>query len=482
MQDVLGEFDELVLPDERLVKRVRTFVEAAWKSPSVSLPKMLEDVAALEGAYRLLSNDRVAPEALRASHRTRTVQRARTAAEIVVVHDTSEIQTPYAEAEEVGYLQTGKVGYRAHVSLAQTVEPGRAVRPLGVLSVQTNFRTKPPGLGNPKRKIGGAETARWKGKESERWWNGVEACADALEGCSAVVHVMDREADSYPLFSQIRQLGHSFVVRLRNDRRAKLADSDSDDEQWSSLAALAIGMQGSFTRDVPLSKRGAKGKGPPDKLRLHPPRDARCAQLHFGAVPVEISRPRYLPSADFPASLPLCLVRVWEPNPPPGEDPVEWLLITNEPCETPEEIARIVDLYRSRWTIEDLFKALKTGCAIEERQLESRHALLNALSLFLPIAVHLLWLRTCARDEPDAAASEVLTELQLTVLRHRSHRPLPEKPTAAQALWCLAGLGGHIPNNGWPGWQVLGRAFSTLLEAIAGWRLAIQAAEKAAEI
>jgi len=240
--------------------------------------------------------------------------------------------------------------------------------------------------------------------------------------------------------------------------------------------------RGSFTRDVPLSKRGAKGKGPPDKLRLHPPRDARCAQLHFGAVPVEISRPRYLPSADFPASLPLCLVRVWEPNPPPGEDPVEWLLITNEPCETPEEIARIVDLYRSRWTIEDLFKALKTGCAIEERQLESRHALLNALSLFLPIAVHLLWLRTCARDEPDAAASEVLTELQLTVLRHRSHRPLPEKPTAAQALWCLAGLGGHIPNNGWPGWQVLGRAFSTLLEAIAGWRLAIQAAEKAAEI
>ena len=73
---------------------------------------MLEDVAALEGAYRLLNNDRVAPEALRAGHRLRTVERAQKTAEVVVVHDTSEIQTPYAEASEVGYLQTGKSGYR----------------------------------------------------------------------------------------------------------------------------------------------------------------------------------------------------------------------------------------------------------------------------------------------------------------------------------------------------------------------------------
>jgi hypothetical protein len=155
--------------------------------------------------------------------------------------------------------------------------------------------------------------------------------------------------------------------------------------------------------------------------------------------------------------------------------PVEWILLTNESCETPEEIARIVDLYRSRWTIEDFNKALKTGCGLEDRQLESRHALLNALALFLPIAVHLLWLRTCARDEPDADATEVFTEIQLTVLRHRSHRKLPAKPTATQALWALAGIGGHIPNNGPPGWQVLGRAFATLLEAVAGWRIAMQA-------
>jgi hypothetical protein len=29
-------------------------------------------------------------------------------------------------------------------------------------------------------------------------------------------------------------------------------------------------------------------------------------------------------------------------------------------------------------------------------------------------------------------------------LRHISHRPLSKKPTVQDALWCIAGLGGHI--------------------------------------
>ena len=150
--------------------------------------------------------------------------------------------------------------------------------------------------------------------------------------------------------------------------------------------------------------------------------------------------------------------------------------MTTEPCETQEQILRVVDFYRARWLIEDFFKALKTGCAIESRQLESRSALLNTLALFLPIAVHLLWLRTCARDTPEAPATDAFSPVQLQVLKHRSHRKMPENPTVLQAMWSLAGLGGHIANNGWPGWQVLGRAFATLVEATITWELATQAA------
>jgi hypothetical protein len=472
-QDVVAEFSDLILPDKRLVDRVLQFVLAAASSPGESFPDMLEDNAGLEGGYRLLSNERVTFQALHQPHKKRTLGRAKDAPNVVVVHDTSDVKTPWAEPSEVGYLNTGKAGYRLHVSLALSVEPNRPVRPLGALCAEPVFRPKPSK--SRKKRAGGTETARWKNKEYARWHRGVEESAQALAQCPSVVHVMDREADSYALFSQLEQLGQGFVIRLRNDRRAKLDDEDNyDDEDWSSLGRLALEMSGVCTREVPLSKRGAKRA--PASLKTHPPRQSRSALLHFSATQVEIPKPRHL--TDAPETLSLGFVRVWEPHPPKGEPAVEWLLITNEPCRTPDEIVRAVDLYRCRWIIEEFFKALKTGCALEKRQLQSRHALLNALAIFMPIAAHLLWIRSCARDTPDAPATDVFTPLQLTVLRHRSHRPLSDNPTAKEALWALAGIGGHIANNGYPGWQVLGRAYAKLLDAVQVWKLATAAAAR----
>jgi Transposase DNA-binding len=471
MRDVLEEFDDVLLPDARLVDRLRSFVLSAWKAPAKSFPEMLDDVAGLEGAYRLLNNKRVSFEAVHEPHRARTARRAQDAGSVVIVHDTTSVNTPCADPDEIGYVENGETGYFAHVSMAQVVEPGRPTRPLGVLSVQTVSRSKPR---EKRAKHSGAQTARLADRESLRWQQAITASAQALRGCDCVVHVMDREADSYVLFAQIQQLQHGFVVRLRNDRRARLSHDDDDEEQeWSALGKIAIDIQGVFQREVPLSKRGAKRA--PASLKSHPPRDGRSACLQFGVAQVEIARPRWALDMPVPSTLQLSLVRVWEPAPPAGQEPIEWLLLTNEPCETPEEIGHVVDLYRSRWMIEEFFKALKTGCALEERQLESRHALLNALAVFLPIATHLLWIRTCARDAPDAPATDVFTEEQLTVLRHRSRRRIPDQPTARDALWALAGIGGHIPNNGWPGWQVLGRAFSTFLDALVVWRLAMRA-------
>lgn len=472
-QDVLDEFAGLILPDKRLVDRVLKFVAAAAMSPSESLPDMLQDVASLEAAYRLLSNERVTPQALHKPHQARTIERTRQTSNVVVVHDTSDVQTPWAEPSEVGYLSTGKAGYRAHLSLALSLESNRPVRPLGVLSVEPVFRSKFSKAAWRKHP-NGVETAHWKDKEYARWHRGVDTSAQALADCPSVIHVMDREADCYALFSQIQQLDQGFVVRLRIDRRAKRADDADDDFDWSTLGKLATEMQGVCTREVPLSKRGAKRT--PATLKTHPPRESRNALLQFSSMKVEIARSRY--ASGCPASLTVGFVRVWEPNPPQGEEPVEWLLITNEPCDAPDEIVRIVDLYRCRWIIEEFFKVLKTGCALQQRQFESREALLNLLALFLPIAVHLLWIRSCARDTPDAPATDVFTDLQLTVLSHVSHRRMSANPTAKEALWVLAGLGGHIPNNGWPGWQVLGRAYAKLLDAVNVWKLATVAARR----
>jgi hypothetical protein len=143
-------------------------------------------------------------------------------------------------------------------------------------------------------------------------------------------------------------------------------------------------------------------------------------------------------------------------------------LVTNEPIDTAEQVAAVVDAYRARWVIEEFFKALKTGCQIEKRQMESYEALLIALALFLPIAVRLLALRDAARTEPDAACV-ALTATQLQLLRACGRRTMSETPSNKQVLLALAALGGHLRSNGPPGWIVLGRAFDKLLVLEQGW-------------
>ena len=311
MHDVVAEFDDLLLPDKRLNERVRTFVRAAWNSPSPSLPQMFQDAAQLEGAYRLLNNRRVTADALLTPHAQKTVERASQASEVVVVHDTTNIETPYADAEDIGYLNTGEAGYRAHLSLALQVEPGRPARPLGVLGMQTDFRAQAPSYRVKKKRAGGGATAKAPDKAFLRWERGMEASSSALRGCTSVVHVADREADSYPLFCAAIRLGDGCVFRIRNDRRARrLDDADSNmiPDDWSSLAEIASNFQGQFQRTVPLSKRGDKSA--PRAKKSHPPREARGAQLHFSAAQVELRRPQYLPAIAYPESISLWLVRV----------------------------------------------------------------------------------------------------------------------------------------------------------------------------
>ena len=81
------------------------------------------------------------------------------------------------------------------------------------------------------------------------------------------------------------------------------------------------------------------------------------------------------------------------------------MLLTSETITTADDALRVVDWYRARWVIEEFFKALKTGCAIEKRQLETFAALSNAVAFFGPMAWQLLLLRHQAQNAPDTDAT-----------------------------------------------------------------------------
>ena len=444
--ELRGEYAGAVLGDARRQARLVALADGLAREPSASFPGATKTDAALEAAYRFLRNDAVSMDGILAGHYAQTVERAAEEEVVLALHDTSQFKFCGESDRGLGPLRGHGQGFFGHFSLLVTADELR--RPLGMLSVETVVRPK-------KRQA--RPKASGQTLEATRWKRGVAAVEERIAGRTALIHVMDREGDSYDLWATLSTAGHRFVIR--NSRERLLEDG--------ILFSVAIAAGETLVeREVYLSPR----RQPKIQFnrKRHPARLGRPARLALSAQTIEIQRPN-LCLDTLPAKLAVNFVHVREVGTNGSEPPVDWVLATTEPIATTADVERIVDIYRARWVIEEYFKSLKTGCAFEKRQLESEHSILNALAILVPIAWRLLLLRTLARDREDAPASEVLTPTQLRILAKKAHRKLSANPTVREAMLAIAGLGGHIKNNGDPGWMVLGRGFQHLLILEDGW-------------
>lgn len=445
--------------DPRLTKSLHALVERLAPAPGMSFPKATSDAAALERCYRLLNNRRVQPEKILEEHVAATVKRIDDAGGALVVHDTTEFTFPgSSDREGLGGVRTRSQGFLGHFALAVSTDGRR--RPLGMLGYSTWTRTKRPRPDTRTQR----QRHRDPQKESNRWPALIQQTGD-LFAPGKVVHIADREGDSYELFAKVVERGDRFVIRLSQDRAVVDASADRVSQVLERIDVRC-------EREVTLSARSHQRKNVTQ--RNHPERRARIAKLGISASQITIERPnKHL--AKTPASLTVNIVHVRELETPPDQVPVDWRLVTTEPIDTAEDIVAIVDMYRARWVIEEYFKALKTGCAYEKRQLDNLHSLLNALAVFVPIALQLLQIRSIARDDANEPADRILSSLRLRILRAtakaRAKHILPPQPTVADAMRAIAALGGHIRGNGQPGWQVLWRGFQDLLLFEVGWQV-----------
>lgn len=436
---ICDEMRGAVLGDERLSKRTVSIVRQLAAAPAKSFPQATGDDASLEATYRFLNNEAVDPQAVLSPHYRATMERCGQSDAVIVAHDTTEFRFT-GERAELGRLTTTDNGFLGHFALAMSSDRV----PLGVAGLRTFFRER--GTRHPKH----GERRPLEERESRRWMDLVREVEERLVGHAKAIHVMDREADFYELLAPLLAADCRFVIRSQFDRATELGTIREE------VAAAPVRLK----RTVDISARPAAQQ--PRKARRHPPRKARTAQLQASAKRVTILKARQI-GHDLPDSVTVNVVRVFEVDPPDGCEPVEWLLLTTEKIRTARDVSTVIDAYRARWVIEEYFKALKTGCAFEKRQLESRHALLNALALLAPIAWRLLLLRSLAREQTDAPAAHVLTALQLRILQRHERTQLQRTATVAEAMLAIAALGGHIKNNGPPGWQVLGRGLEDLM-------------------
>lgn len=454
--DAARELSAVDLGDKRLNDRARLIVAGIQPRPDVSFPGMFGE-SDLEGFYRFTNNDAVELPKLLKPHVERSWDRASAEPYVLAVHDTTELSFP-GEAPREGLAFTGTRSLlQLHVSLLVGLAEAPVV--FGVAGMRP-YLVKGELWGEVA--AGGELEALASG--SDRWQDAARDVRATAPKGTRLVHVMDREADDYALWTCIVRQGDDFVIRsAQGERRTG---------SHRHVATQLYDKEFIFGRKVHLSRR-ARDR-PTKELKRHPPRDVRMAHLHVRAGPADILRPQNPWRRGLPKSLALNLVEVVEAEPPAGEDPITWRLVTSLPIATAEEVERVIDIYRKRWIIEEYFRALKTGCALEERQAESRWALLNVLGLLAPIAVSLLQLRVLGRHEPEAPAVGPLDELHTTVLRAATGKALPRRPTNRDVMLAVARLGGHLRSNGEPGWMVLGRGYANLCKLVEGWNAAMQ--------
>ena len=414
------------------------------EQPQASIPGRNDDWGQTLATYRLLNNPRVSPRAVQQPAIARTRRRCGERRVVLCVHDLTELK-PVRRMSDTKLLQ--------HTCLAVDGDNGEV---LGLLHQHWfDDPKKPKGESRSKRR------QRWT--RSQSWLDAVEAVGEA-SGSFRLISVADTEADDFGMFAACQEMGHGFVIRSQHDRR--LVDGGHLRE-----TVLQMPVAGRTTAAV--AHRSAVGvKAPPRKRRpTRKPREANLA-IRFGRV--TLGTPRGDPRHTHPREV--CVVHVREEQPPAdGGEPIDWLLLTSEPVTTLADALRVLGWYRRRWLIEEFHKAQKTGCRLEESQLQEPDAFVTLAAIASVVAVRLLNLRHQAEpsEHSDEPAMRWFDALWVLVVCKLAKHPDPSTLTVRQFYHTIAKKGGWLArrSDGRPGWQTLWRGWRKIAAYVAGVEL-----------
>ena len=296
-------------------------------------------------------------------------------------------------------------------------------------------------------------------KDSRRWLSGAESASLLKEaGAACVTVIEDREGDIYECFAfkpaNIEKLVRAAQDRCLADGTSLFAKADAWDEA------------GQMTVELPAA----------------PGRKARNAEFSLSFGKVEIMRPaNRKASARLPATITVTLVVAREINPPKGEEPPHWFLLTTHQVNDIADARRIIGFYRLRWTIEQVFRTMKTkGFDVEALRQEQNGPLEKLVTAILIAAIKVMQLvaeregkaRRPFTDVLDADDQPALIRVcrSLEGKTKKQKNPHPEGSLAFVA-WVFARLGGWTGYYGKPGPIIILRGLTQFHAIKHGWSL-----------
>ena len=173
-------------------------------------------------------------------------------------------------------------------------------------------------------------------------------------------------------------------------------------------------------------------------------------EIRFGAV--EIARPVNEKDKTLAASVRLRLVEAKEIDPPKGVEALHWRLLTTHDVANAAAAWQIVGWYKARWTIEQLFRVMKSqGFGLEDSQLHTAEGLVKLAAVAAKAACIDMQLVQERDGKHGLAATTVFTDPEIetieavnpTLERKTARQQNPHKPgSLARACWVIARLGG----------------------------------------
>lgn len=296
-------------------------------------------------------------------------------------------------------------------------------------------------------------------KESYRWLKGAMTAQTMLAAAAMVTVIGDRESDIYEEFDRIPDERTHLLTRACRDR-----------------ALVGGGQLFSTVETWPVQHRYELD------VRAQPGRPARTARVELRFGEVTIKRPRRCSDPAAARQLTLRLIEVREID-ATVDEPIVWRLLTTHDVTSVAKALQLVDWYRQRWHIEQLFRTVKSqGLDIESSQVESAEALSKLAAIAMIAATKIMQLVLARDGNVDRPATDVVTSEQLPMLEDllttlegktaKQKNPHP-KHSIAWLAWIIARLGGWTgyASERPPGPITFRRGWGRFEQMALGWRL-----------
>jgi hypothetical protein len=438
-------FGSVELGDQRRTRRLVYSAAEIAAHPEKPFNEIF-DWNDLRGFYRLCNQEEATLPAIMQPHWEHTRQAMRQHKVVLIVHDTTELDfTEHTALEGAGPIGDGRgKGFLQHNSLAILPAPRQV---LGLAFQQWWIRAPAPkGERSPQRKK--------RKRESALWLAGIRGAGPAPEDC-CWVDVGDRGSDIYEAMAAAREEQHHFLFRLTQNR-AVFTTPAHDRLRKLRDYARSLPSQGSDSVDIP-------GRGG---------RLARTASVQLAAAPVWVPAPRETPQRWSQPILSAWVIRIWEPTPPKGCEPLEWLLLCSVPTDTLAELRERRDWYCCRWMVEIFHHIEKNGCSEEDRRFETAERMEACLAILSVVAVRVFQLRCALDHQPNEPASQVATKDESKLVR-RFTRHEGRRFTVRDFVRGVAQLGGFLGRrgDGEPGVRTLWRGYQRLQDMLLGVEL-----------